>query len=140
MGVETRQFSRPASDTPTVASKQRSTCHPAPLDTAMEQYRRDSWQVKLPGLATHEVLPAALRRRELVVHQVGTASLGSTLGPLPLGGPGRLTLADREEITLGVHSAADLARIARSLNNRPRKTLGYMTPSERLAEFLAHTG
>ena len=28
----------------------------------------------------------------------------------------------------------------RSLNNRPRKTLGYMKPSERLAELLAHTG
>jgi transposase, IS30 family len=41
---------------------------------------------------------------------------------------------------LSVHSAADLAQIARSLNNRPRKTLGYMTPSEKLAEFLAHTG
>ena len=41
---------------------------------------------------------------------------------------------------LSVHSAADLTRIARSLNNRPRKTLGYMTPSERLAELLAHTG
>jgi transposase, IS30 family len=38
-----------------------------------------------------------------------------------------------------VHTAADLARYARSLNNRPRKTLGYMTPSERLAELLAHT-
>jgi transposase, IS30 family len=41
---------------------------------------------------------------------------------------------------LSVHSAADLAGIARSLNSRPRKTLGYMTPSERLAELLAHTG
>jgi IS30 family transposase len=41
---------------------------------------------------------------------------------------------------LSVHSATDLARIAHSLNNRPRKTLGYMTPSERLTEFLAHTG
>ena len=42
---------------------------------------------------------------------------------------------------LSVHSAADLARIARSLNNRPRKTLRYMTPSEKLAELLlAHTG
>jgi IS30 family transposase len=41
---------------------------------------------------------------------------------------------------LSVHSAADLARIARSINGRPRKTLGYMTPSERLAEIIAHTG
>ena len=40
---------------------------------------------------------------------------------------------------LSVHSAADLRRIQRSLNGRPRKTLGYMTPSERLAEVLALT-
>jgi IS30 family transposase len=40
---------------------------------------------------------------------------------------------------LSVHSADDLARFARSLNNRPRKTLGFMKPSEKLAELLAHT-
>ena len=40
---------------------------------------------------------------------------------------------------LSAHSAADLARIAASLNNRPRKTLGFMKPSEKLAELLAHT-
>ena len=40
---------------------------------------------------------------------------------------------------LSVHSADDLARIAASLNNRPRKTLGFMKPSEKLAELLAHT-
>jgi IS30 family transposase len=40
---------------------------------------------------------------------------------------------------LALHSAANLARIAASLNGRPRKTLGYMTPSEKLAELLAHT-
>jgi transposase, IS30 family len=37
---------------------------------------------------------------------------------------------------LSVHSADDIARIARSLNGRPRKTLDYMTPSEKLAELL----
>jgi transposase, IS30 family len=40
---------------------------------------------------------------------------------------------------LSAHTADELADIARSLNNRPRKTLGYMTPSERLAELLALT-
>jgi IS30 family transposase len=41
---------------------------------------------------------------------------------------------------LSAHTAEDIAHIARSLNNRPRKTLGYMKPSEKLAELLAHTG
>ena len=41
---------------------------------------------------------------------------------------------------LSLHTEHDLDRIARSLNNRPRKTLGFMKPSEQLAEFLAHTG
>jgi transposase, IS30 family len=41
---------------------------------------------------------------------------------------------------LSTHSAQDLADIARSLNNRPRKTLGFMKPSEKLTELLALTG
>lgn len=40
---------------------------------------------------------------------------------------------------LSVHSAKDLAKIAALLNDRPRKTLGYMKPSEKLAELVAMT-
>jgi len=40
---------------------------------------------------------------------------------------------------LSVYSAADLARFAASLNNRPRKTLGMVKPSEKLAELFALT-
>jgi IS30 family transposase len=40
---------------------------------------------------------------------------------------------------LSLLSETDLDRIARSLNNRPRKRLGFMKPSERLAELLATT-
>jgi IS30 family transposase len=40
---------------------------------------------------------------------------------------------------LSVHHAAGLAATAASLNGRPRKTLGYMTPSEKLAELIALT-
>lgn len=41
---------------------------------------------------------------------------------------------------LSAHSAEDLAVFARSLNNRPRETLGFMKPSEKLAELVAMTG
>jgi IS30 family transposase len=41
---------------------------------------------------------------------------------------------------LSVHSKEDLARFARSLNNRPRETLGSLKPSEKLAQILAMTG
>jgi IS30 family transposase len=38
------------------------------------------------------------------------------------------------------HSAADLKRIQRSVNGRPRATLGYMTPLEKFSEIVASTG
>ena len=37
-------------------------------------------------------------------------------------------------------TARDLLGIERSLNDRPRKTLGFMKPSEKLADLLALTG
>jgi len=42
---------------------------------------------------------------------------------------------------LSVHSQHDLDAAAHSLNNRPRETLGWLKPSEKLTELLvAHTG
>ena len=40
---------------------------------------------------------------------------------------------------LSKHSGDDLAKIAASLNNRPRKTLGWMKPSEKFYELVAQT-
>jgi IS30 family transposase len=37
-------------------------------------------------------------------------------------------------------TAPELRDIQRSLNGRPRKTLSYMTPSEKFAELVAATG
>ena len=40
---------------------------------------------------------------------------------------------------LSLHSEDELAEIQRSLNGRPRKTLGFMTPLEKLNELIALT-
>jgi predicted DCC family thiol-disulfide oxidoreductase YuxK len=45
-------------------------------------------------------------------------------------------LSEADLQALGL-SADDLARILRSLNRRPRKTLGYTTPSEKFVEVVA---
>lgn len=40
---------------------------------------------------------------------------------------------------LSKHSAADLQKFQRSLNGRPRETIGYMTPLEKFRELVALT-
>ncbi|MYQ82754.1 IS30 family transposase, partial [Streptomyces sp. SID4936] len=40
---------------------------------------------------------------------------------------------------LAAHTPQDLAAVAAELNSRPRKTLGWETPAERLAKLLATT-
>lgn len=41
---------------------------------------------------------------------------------------------------LAAHSEEELDAVAKQLNERPRQTLGWMTPSERLAQVIASTG
>jgi IS30 family transposase len=41
---------------------------------------------------------------------------------------------------LSTFSQSDLSRVARRLNQRPRKTLGYQTPADMLATIVASTG
>ena len=60
---------------------------------------------------------------------IAVASGGQVLGNIPVDVHGWGT-------DLAAFTAEDLARIAASLNNRPRKTLGFMKPSERLAALL----
>ena len=43
-------------------------------------------------------------------------------------------------VDLSAFSQPELNRIARRLNQRPRKTLGYATPADRLAAIVAPTG
>jgi IS30 family transposase len=41
---------------------------------------------------------------------------------------------------LSVHSQADLNKVARRLNQRPRKNLGFATTADRLNQTIAPTG
>ena len=41
---------------------------------------------------------------------------------------------------LSSFSQAHLNKVARQLNERPRKTLGFQSPAERFSEYVASTG
>ena len=43
-------------------------------------------------------------------------------------------------IDLATHSQAELNKVARQLNERPRKTLDFQSPAERFSQCVAATG
>lgn len=61
-----------------------------------------------------------------------------SIASLSYGPTAEFTLTQRADTGSGW--ANDLDRYARSLNNRPRRTLGFMKLSEKLAELFALTG
>jgi IS30 family transposase len=60
------------------------------------------------------------------------------------GGVGRYRAAAADKLAwkqdLAAHSQAELNKVARQLNERPRKTLDFQSPAERFSQCVAATG
>jgi transposase, IS30 family len=118
---------------------------------------RTAEQVRDAMTATIQTLPATLRRsitwdqgREMAQHRQFSIDTGVDVffcdphSPWQRGSNentnGLLRQYFPKGTNLKVHDAAALQAAADSLNGRPRETLNWQTPTERLTEFIASTG
>lgn len=118
---------------------------------------RTAEEVRVAMTATIQTLPASLRRTltwdqgiEMAEHARFTLDTGVDVffcdphSPWQRGSNentnGLLRQYFPKGTALSPHSAATLQDAADSLNGRPRKTLNWMTPAEKLAELVATTG
>ena len=118
---------------------------------------RTAEEVRVAMTATIQTLPASLRRTltwdqgiEMAEHVKFSIDTGVDVyfcdphSPWQRGSNentnGLLRQYFPKGTSLSVHSAATLQDAADSLNGRPRKTLNWMTPAEKLTELVATTG
>ena len=122
----------------------------------MKLERPTAEQVRLAMAKKVRTLPAELRRsitwdrgKEMAEHMQFTVATGVQIyfcdpkSPWQRGTNentnGLLRQYFPKLTDLSVYSQAELNAVARQLNERPRQTLGWMTPSEKLAEVVAST-
>ena len=118
---------------------------------------RPAEEVRDAMTATIQALPAAFRRtitwdqgREMAQHRQFSIDTGVDVyfcdphSPWQRGSNentnGLLRQYFPKGTDLSVHTATDLQAAADSLNGRPRETLNWQTPTERLTELIATTG
>jgi IS30 family transposase len=139
--------------------------HGSAIGTLVERQTRYVLLVHLPGsytaelvrdqlIATMRTLPAHLRRSltwdqgsEMTLHREFSIATGLQVYFCDPGSPwqrgsnentnGLLRQYFPKGTDLSVHTAEHLAAVAAELNGRPRETLGWDTPAERMAKLLA---
>jgi len=136
------------------------------IATLVERHSRYVLLVKVAGKDTHSVvsalskqvrkLPAELRKSltwdrgsEMARHKTFTLATNVNVyfcdprSPWQRGSNENTNGLLRQYFPKGTdlsgHSQADLSKVAKRLNERPRKTLGFRTPADKLNEYIAST-
>jgi IS30 family transposase len=99
------------------------------------QQRAELWERWKTGQCVADIARALERRNKSGVYRI--LALNGGIAPEPRRrAAGALRLEEREEISRGIAAGRSMRRIARRLNQRPRKTLGFETPADRLQAVL----
>jgi hypothetical protein len=97
--------------------------------------KTELWERWKNGQCVADIARALERRNKSGVYRV--LALNGGIAPTPRRRAlVALRLEEREEVSRGIAAGRSLRRIALRLNQRPRKTLGFETPADRLRAVL----